>query len=68
VSAGGLDRLRERVIGDPALEDRLLGVPDRAAFVAATVALAAELGLPVEAADVEHAVVAGRRDWYSTWI
>lgn len=68
MSASGFDRLRQRVVGDPVLEDRLLAAPDRIAFVATAVALGTELGLPVEAADVQAAVDAGRRSWYATWI
>lgn len=64
----GLAALRELVLADPALHDRLLAVPDRPAFVAAVVAVAAERGLAVEGADVEAALVAARRSWLERWV
>lgn len=64
----GLARLRELVLGDPALQDRLLAVPDRPAFVAAVVELAAERGLHVDGPQVEAALVAARRSWLERWV
>ena len=63
-----LDRLRAAVLADPQLQQRLLAVRDRRAFVASVVAVAGELGLDVVAGDVEDALLQRRRAWYSTWI
>lgn len=63
-----LDALTAAVVADAALRDRLLAVPERSAFVAEVVAVAAERGLPVTADDVDLAIVAARRAWLSRWV
>ncbi|HEX9994319.1 MAG TPA: Nif11 family protein [Acidimicrobiales bacterium] len=64
----GLERLTAAVLADPALQQRLLAVPERPAFVAEVVAVAAERGLDVTPADVEAALVAARRAWLERWV
>lgn len=64
----GLDRLVATVLADPALQERLLAVPERPAFVAEVVAVAAERDLDVTAADVEAALAAARRAWLERWV
>jgi hypothetical protein len=68
-AADGLARFRSIVLADPALQCRLLAVPDRAGFVDLVVRLAAEAGIDVHPADVDDALSASRRAWYSSpWI
>jgi hypothetical protein len=68
VGEEGLAALRAEVLADRGLQARLLAVPERAAFVAAVVDLAAELGLDVVPADVEAALAAARRSWLERWV
>jgi predicted MarR family transcription regulator len=63
-----LERLREAVLADPGLQERLRSLADRGAFVTATAALAAELGLDVSKSDVEAGLREARRRWLGRWI
>jgi quercetin dioxygenase-like cupin family protein len=68
---GGADafaRFRERVLADPSLAARLRGEPDRAAFVALTVALGRAAGCEFDAAEVRAAMAAGQRRWIEQWL
>jgi hypothetical protein len=53
---------------DEAAQRRLLATPERAAFVDAVVALAAERRLAVSPGDVEDALRAARRTWLERWV
>lgn len=65
---GGLARFGALVVADPDLQAQLLGA-SRADFVALVVRLARDRGLEVHPAEVEDALVARRRAWYSApWI
>lgn len=63
-----MERLRAIVLADRDVQARLLATPDRPAFVAAVVDLAAGHGVPVGAADVEAAMAAARRQWLERWV
>lgn len=58
-----LQELRSRVLDEPALEARLSGIEDREAFNAACLAIAAELGLALDEAELHSARQASRRAW-----
>lgn len=68
VPSADLDRLVEVVLADEAAQRRLLATPERAAFVDAVVALAAERRLAVSPGDVEDALRAARRTWLERWV
>ena len=67
MAAAGLERLRELVLSQPALEERLAGIEGWDAFVAASQAVAEELGLEVGRGDLEGAREEGRRAWLERW-
>lgn len=60
----GLRRLFDEVLAQPALQERLLALQDRQAFVAEVVAVAQARGLSVRAGDVEAAMQANQRAWF----
>lgn len=58
-----LEKFRAIVLADPALQQELRAVADRASFVALAVARAAERGCALAAADLEAALDTGARAW-----
>lgn len=60
--------LVDAVVADPVLQRRLLRVPERVAFVAEVVAVAAERGIVVTEADVDGAIDSARRAWLQRWV
>lgn len=61
------EEVRELVLGDERLVERLADVP-RDELPAALVALAAERGVELTFADVDEALRAARREWLERWI
>ena len=61
------ESLREQVLASPALLARLRATPDREAFMAETLDVAAELNLNVTKADVEQALQTARRECVEPW-
>lgn len=59
-----LEQLRALVLSDPALQASLQPLSDRREFVAACLAIARKSGLEIAPAALEHAVRAGRHEWY----
>jgi len=69
MSAEHFEILRSAVFTDEALQSRLREPATSAdAFVARVVAVSAERGLDVAAADVEAAMAEGRRSWLERWL
>jgi Nif11 domain len=68
VSADRLDELRQLVIDDPGLRDRLLAAPDREAFVADVVAVADEQGIDLTADEVHAGLQAEQRRRFEQWV
>jgi glutamate-1-semialdehyde aminotransferase len=68
VPRADLDRLVAVVLRDEALQQRLLAVPQRDAFVATLVTVASERGLVVTADDVGDALRDARRSWLERWV
>jgi predicted ribosomally synthesized peptide with nif11-like leader len=67
-SPDALERFRETVRKDPALQSRLRATSDRESFIRLAVSVARDAGFQFNAADVEHAMESARREWYETWI
>ena len=65
--ADGLRALRQRVEDDPELADELLTLPAER-FAEEVVAVAARLGLDVDAGEIEAAMAAVRHRWRMRWI
>jgi hypothetical protein len=63
-----MDRLRDLVLTDEALQDELLATPDAVAFAQRLTDLAAGLGLALTVADVQVEMKASRRLWLERWI
>lgn len=68
MSAEALERLRQVVLADPALQQRLIALTDDEAFIAATIELASARDLPVDADDLRDAFVDGDRRWIERWV
>jgi Nif11 domain len=67
MSKEGLNALRARVQQDPDLARRLHRIaPER--FVGEVVEIAAGLGISVDDADVQQAIMHGRQAWGLRWI
>ncbi len=66
--ASAFERFRAGVLEDPALQDVLCEITDRALFVERVVQLGAERGERFSPGDVEEALRAGRRSWLERWI
>ncbi len=62
------DELRRHVLAGPAFQQRLLATHGRAAFTAALVQLAGELGLELGAEEVGAELADARSRWWSQWI
>lgn len=66
-AAPGFAQFRLRVQDDPQLQQRLRHVDDRAAFVAAVVALGAQHGFIFSTADVAAAIQQAQIAWLMHW-
>ena len=60
--------LRRLVLQDPTLQQRLVGLGDRATFCAAAAEVARERGLDLGAGDVDAAIDQARRQWWERWV
>jgi hypothetical protein len=60
--------LRELVVRDAALRQRLLAHRDRAGFAKAVVEIASEAGLTISPEEVDEAVIAAWRRWQERWV
>jgi hypothetical protein len=67
-SPAALERFRQLVLDDLALQVELRDITDRELFVARVVQLGAERGCRMAGADVEDALRAGRRAWLERWL
>jgi hypothetical protein len=67
MSRAGLDALRTRVFGDPALALRLRDA-EPAQFVAAVLRVAAELGYDVTESELHGAIAEAHRRWHMRWV
>jgi mannose-6-phosphate isomerase-like protein (cupin superfamily) len=67
-SPEALQRFRQMVLDDLALQEELRDTMDRELFVATVVRLGAERGCHIAPGDVEEAMRAGRRVWLERWI
>jgi hypothetical protein len=67
-SADRFEHVRQAVLADPELQTELQAIEDWAGFLSATLAAAAERGLPLTADDVENARVAARQAWHEHWV
>jgi hypothetical protein len=65
--SAAIECLREAVLADPVLQERLRGLGPTE-FVIATVTVAGELGLELTEADVEEGLRQARREWLERWI
>lgn len=63
-----LDQVVERLMAAPELWPELIALTDRESFGERVVALAADWGLPVSAADVGSGLDSRRRAWLERWI
>jgi hypothetical protein len=63
-----MDRLRDAVLADVALQDELLATPDAAAFAQRLADLAGGLGLALTVEDVLAEVTAAWRLWLERWV
>lgn len=63
-----LARLRQAVLHDVGLQERLLATAERAAFVDLVVQLARERDLAVSAEEVDAALVEARQAWRRRWV
>jgi hypothetical protein len=63
-----IERFRDVVFADPELQERLRGIRDWDAFVAASVDAAARRGLELSAEDVLAAREERRRSWRERWV
>ncbi|MDA8454761.1 aspartyl/asparaginyl beta-hydroxylase domain-containing protein [Acidovorax sp. GBBC 3334] len=61
-------QFREQVFGDPALQDRLLGIYSREDFAAACIALGGDRGWAFTEAEVLSAMASGRQAWMQQWV
>jgi hypothetical protein len=63
-----MDRLRDLVLADEALQDELLAAADAAAFAQRLTDLADGLGLALTVEDVRAEMKAARRHWLERWV
>ena len=64
----GFEPFRRRVLQESALQQQLIGITGREAFIRRTVQLGEERGFRFLAGDVEAAILAARRSWMERWI
>ncbi len=62
------ERLRQAVLQDQALQERLYQILDLDEFVSQVLSEAEELGLEVTAEDVRSVMRANQRAWLERWI
>ena len=67
-SPEALDRFREVVLNDLALQEELRDVVDHKLFVSLVVRLGAERGCRMSPLDVDEALREGRRAWLERWV
>jgi hypothetical protein len=60
--------LRRLVLQDRVLQQRLIGLGDRATFSAAAAEVARQRGLDLGPADVVAAIDQARRQWWERWV
>jgi predicted ribosomally synthesized peptide with nif11-like leader len=63
-----LERFRQFVLRDPALQEQLQGIRDRDSFVALVLQLGQARGFIFTVDDVTAAMQCGRRVWMERWI
>jgi hypothetical protein len=63
-----MDRLRDVVLADDALQDELLATTDAAQFAQRLTDLAAGLGLVLTAEEVRAELKTERRRWLERWV
>jgi EAL domain-containing protein (putative c-di-GMP-specific phosphodiesterase class I) len=63
-----MDRLRDLVLADEALQDELLAAPDAAGFAQRLTDLADSLGLALTVEDVRTEMKVARRRWLERWV
>jgi hypothetical protein len=63
-----MDRLRDVVLADEALQDELLAAPDAAQFAQRLTDLADGLGLPLTVEEVRAEVKTARQLWLQRWV
>jgi hypothetical protein len=63
-----LREIRELVLADPELRERLRSIIDKADFTNAVLSLAEEKGLVLTEDDVGDAMRMGRKAWIERWI
>lgn len=63
MSQNDLERFRQLVDGDPALQEALLSVSDHEAFLDLVIKLGHKRECMLSAEDVQSALIAGRRSW-----
>jgi hypothetical protein len=63
-----LDDLRELVIDDPSLRNRLLSAPDRTSFINGVVEMAGELGIDLSADVVVASLGAAQAQSWERWV
>ena len=64
----GYEPFRRLVLTDTTLQDQLVGLTERTAFIAGTVDLGRQHGYQFEPSDVDGALHAARRAWMERWI
>jgi hypothetical protein len=63
-----MDRLRDVVLADEALQDELIAAPDAAQFAQRLTELADGVGLALTVAEVAAEVKEARRRWLERWV
>jgi EAL domain-containing protein (putative c-di-GMP-specific phosphodiesterase class I) len=63
-----MDRLRDVVLADDALQDELLATPDPARFAQRLTDLADSLGLTLTVEEVQAELKAARQLWLQRWV
>jgi len=64
----GLELFRRHVLSHPELQQQLMGLNGREAFIARNVELGREHGFTFQSTDVEAALLSARRAWMERWI
>jgi hypothetical protein len=64
----GLELFRRHVLSHPELQQQLMGLNGREAFIARNVELGREYGFTFHPTDVEAALMSARRAWMERWI
>lgn len=68
MSRDDFEQFRQMVAENPVLQDRLLSVTDRVAFIDLVIELGRKRDLVLTATDVQSALDAGLRSWVERWI